>query len=73
MKSWIVIVAGLWLSWAYMDVRSDNAVESLFLPLLFFVFFLWFVLKITWFIGPRKSNGACGDDFDFFDGGGGDC
>lgn len=73
MKTWIMAIAGVWASWVYMDIRSESSFESIFLPFVFFICLLTLVLKITWMVAPKKAGGACGDNLDFFDGGGGDC
>lgn len=73
MKTWIMAIAGVWASWVYMDIRSESGFESIFLPFVFFVCLLTLVLKITWIVGPKKADGACSGNIDFYDGGGGDC
>lgn len=71
MKSWILTILTLLGSWHFMSISSESRFESVFLPLVFFVGLVVFVLKLAWKIGPNTSRPGCGGDgMDFFDGGG---
>lgn len=79
MKSLIVILIGLFVTWHYTDLSSDNAFQSVLLPILVFIFLvafaMWLVLKAGF--GRRvdrdgySGSGDGGDGGGFFDGDGG--
>ncbi len=65
MKSFLVILIGLFGSWHLIELSSDNLFSSVFAPILLFVFLIslaiWFVLKTKY--------GALSDDGSFLEGG----
>jgi len=79
MKSLIIIIVGLLLSWKYTNLSSPSALESMVCPVLVFVFLvslaLWVVVKFE--SGSGRSGpgsfGPSGGDCGGGDGGGGDC
>lgn len=77
MKSWLIILSGLFASWHFMDIRSESGFHSMLLPILFMLLLIAFALKIAFKLGSASIRGRRGGDiFDFFgggDSGSGDC
>ncbi|BFM12840.1 hypothetical protein R50072_29930 [Simiduia litorea] len=71
MKSWFILFVGLFSSWHYLDLSSDSRFYNRFLPMVFFLFLLFSVIKIALKIGSDGSASGGGSDGGF--GGGGDC
>jgi len=44
-------------SWYFLDKKSESGLEAVILPFSFMIFLLALVLKITWMIGPKTSQG----------------
>lgn len=67
MKSFLIILAGLFLSWYFTDLSSDSSFQNILAPIFLFVFLIalaiWLILKAGF--GKRI------DDNDFGGGGGG--
>lgn len=63
MKSWLVILAPMALSWHFLDIASGNGFEGVFLPLVFAVCLILCLIKLTLALGPRDSrrSGSGGD------------
>jgi hypothetical protein len=56
MKALIIILAGLWSIWHFMDIESESGFYSVFLPILFGLFFLALVIKLNG--GSGKGGGG---------------
>ncbi|MDO6761915.1 hypothetical protein [Agarivorans sp. 1_MG-2023] len=69
MKSWIIILAGLWSTWHFMAIESDSDFFSVFLPILFSLFVLALVIKLSGVSG-NSGGGYCGGGFGGGDSGG---
>ncbi|WP_406609253.1 hypothetical protein [Agarivorans sp. JK6] len=68
MKSWFIILAGLWSTWHFMEIESENRFFSVFLPILFGFFVLALVIKLA---GVSSNGGGyCGGGFGSGDSGG---
>ncbi|WP_428036604.1 hypothetical protein [Amphritea sp.] len=69
MKSIIVILAGLWTSWRYTDLYSDQTLFNMIAPLGVFIFLisllLWLLLMTP--LGGRagRADGYGSDSSDF--------
>ena len=71
MIAWLVILVGLVTSFCYADLHSDNTVYSLWLPLVFVIFLIAFLLKLVFnfeWARSRVDSGAGDSGY----GGGGD-
>ncbi|SEQ13553.1 hypothetical protein SAMN03080615_00584 [Amphritea atlantica] len=78
MKSIVIILAGLWISWHYTDLHSDQTLFNMVAPLGVLIFgaslAVWLVLRMGSGGRGSRSDGYSGDSGGFFDGdsGGGD-
>lgn len=74
MKSLIIICVGLWASWRYTDLYSDQTLFNMVAPLGVSVFVialtLWLVLNTPLKGKNKKADGYGSDGVDF---GGGSC
>lgn len=76
MKKWIIILLLMPITWYFIDVRSDNGFQSLFLPLLFSILSLMVFIKLLLLLGIAKgagSGGTTGIGSDYTSGHNGDC
>ncbi|MDN3640938.1 hypothetical protein QWY82_19220 [Simiduia curdlanivorans] len=73
MKAWFILLIGLISSWHFLDLNSDSRFYNLFLPMVFFLFLIFTVIKIAMKIGPEGGGSGGGSDGGFGDFGGGDC
>ncbi|WP_221076345.1 hypothetical protein [Agarivorans aestuarii] len=72
MKSWFIILAGLWSTWHFMEIESDNGFFSVFLPILFGFFVLALVIKLAGVSGNGGGFGSGDSGGDSGGCGGGD-
>jgi len=74
MKSLVIICLGLYGSWHFMDIESDNMFYAAICPILFFIFLIsgmiWLVTRGG--VSGRTSDRSSGYG-GFFDGGDGGC
>ena len=74
MKTWIVIILSLWGSWTCIDLESESGVYSTFMPILFAVALITFLIKLVFLFGPDGGGSSDGGGYTPYSGGdGGDC
>jgi uncharacterized membrane protein YgcG len=77
MRSWLIILIGLSITWHYLDIASKSSFYSIALPCLFLLFLLAAVIKLAIKLGSGNHHND-GGGFGSHDGGGdsgggGDC
>jgi hypothetical protein len=78
MKSFIIICLGLYGSWHFIDLSSDNTFDAAICPILFALFLIaaviWLVTRGGFSVQTSDRGMGGGTDGGFFDGGdGGGC
>ena len=79
MKSCLVNIAGLAISWYYTDLHAESSIQNMLCPILVAVFLMILAVKLAYLFGPEKARGGGSDGgFGGFGGGGdggggGDC
>lgn len=69
MKSWLVILSGLAISWHFTELTSDSRIDGVLMPLLVFIFLVALLLKVVASLGGRRTGqGYNSADTGFFGG-----
>jgi hypothetical protein len=74
MKSWVITLLGLGVSWHYTDLNSESSLYSTFCPIMVAVFLIATVIKLATLSSGSKGGGFGGGSGGGFwgDGGSGD-
>jgi len=73
MRTWIIILSLMVISWSLIDVRFGGFLQSVFAPLLFAGLVLFVFVKVLLKLGIAKGSGVGGTGGDSGGSSGGDC
>lgn len=77
MKSWLITLAIMALSWHFLNIESSSGFYGVFLPLVFASSLITALAKIVFFLGGKgqrgRYSGDGGGDGFWSDGGDGGC
>lgn len=73
MKSLIIIIAGLVISYHFTDIRSENSLYSVIFPIGVFIFLCSAVIWLTLRIGNRSGGSSSADSGGYISSSDNDC